>query len=163
MLPLLLAACVSSPRLEAPDPLAPAFSLQDFFVGRTEGAGILRVALSSPKSVRVHGTGHIGPGGDLILQQTVEEAGKPATQREWRIREDSPGHFVGTLSDAAGPVTAVVSGNRLRLRFQMKGGLEAEQSIYQKPGGQTAHNLMTVRKLGLAVATLDETIKRAGK
>jgi Protein of unknown function (DUF3833) len=160
LLPFLLSACVSSPRLEAPDALAPLFSPRDFFVGRTEGVGVLRVALSAPRSVRVHGIGHLAPGGDLVLRQTVEEQGKPATRREWRIRQASPGLFVGSLSDAAGPIRATVSGNRLRLRFRMKSGLEAEQWIYLKPGGASAHNLMTVRKFGVVVATLDETIDR---
>ena len=94
------------------------------------------------------------------MQQTVEEPGKPATRREWRIRQASPGHFVGTLSDAAGPIQGILSGNRLRLRFRMKGRLEAEQSIHLEPGGAPAHNLMMIRKFGFVVATLDEAIDR---
>ena len=118
------------------------------------------MALSSPRSMRVHGTGHILPDGTLVLEQRVEEQGQPASRRTWRMRETSPGHIAGTLSDAVGPIEGEVSGNRLRLRFRMKGGLEAEQWISGKSSGASAHNMMTVRKFGVVVASLDETIDR---
>ena len=119
---------------------------------------MLRIPLSSPKSVRVHGTGHVVTGGTLVLEQLVEEQGKPATRRTWHMRETSPGHITGTLTDAVGPIKGAVSGNRLQLQFRMKGGLEAEQWIYLKSGAASAHNVMKVRKFGVVVASLDETI-----
>jgi hypothetical protein len=160
LFPLLIASCVSAPPLEAPNPHALLFSPQRFFVGRTEGTGLLRTIFSSPRSVRVHGSGRMDGDAVLVLDQRVEEQGKPVLRREWRMREAEPGHMIGTLTGATGAIQGFVSGNRLRLRFRMKGGLDAEQSIYLKPGGTSAHNLMIVRKFGIVVATLDETIDR---
>ncbi len=66
----------------------------------------------------------------------------------------------GGLSDAAGPVTGRIEGNRLHLRFSMNGGLRADQWLALQPGGQMLHNVMIVRKFGLPVARLDEVIMR---
>ena len=42
----------------------------------------------------------------------------------------------------------------------MKGGLKAEQWLYLKRGGQVAENVMVIRKFGIPVARLTETITR---
>jgi hypothetical protein len=84
LLPLSLCACVSSPRPEAPDPLAPTFSPLTFFVGRTEGVGTLRIPLSSPKSVRVHGSGHMTTlERHLVDRQTYKER-RSAAWSKWQ-------------------------------------------------------------------------------
>ena len=44
--------------------------------------------------------------------------------------------------------------------FAMKGGLKAEQWLYLKRGGQVAKNVMVIRKFGIPVARLTETITR---
>ena len=162
LLPLLaLAACVSAPpepRLEA---AAPFFDAVRFFEGATRGEGDLRVALSRARAVHVVGAGTVEPGGTLVLAQTVARDGAKPEQRVWRIRAVAPGRYTGTLSDAAGTVTGETAGNRLHLAFAMKGGLTAEQWLYLQPGGQTALNRMTIRKWGVPVAALTETIRRA--
>ena len=54
-----------------------------------------------------------------------------------------------------------MDGNRLHLRFTTTdGGLDAEQWLYLQPGGRVALNRMVLRKFGLPVATLDETIRK---
>jgi hypothetical protein len=73
--------------------------------------------------VTVASVGRWGSGGGLILDQTVILAGQPAAQRQWQLRRDGPGAVAGSLSDADGPVTGRIEGNRLHLRFMMKGGL----------------------------------------
>lgn len=70
----------------------------------------------------------------------------------------APGHYVGTLTDASGPVTGNVTGNRLDSRFRMKTGLRVEQVLDLSPDRKSAHNRLTVRKFGMVVVTLDETI-----
>lgn len=140
----------------------PVFSPNSFFEGRTEGEGVLKTLFSASKKVVVHGSGRVMPGGILILDQTVEEQGKPATRREWHIEETAAGHFSGALSDAEGPVEAEATGNRLRIRFMMKGGLRAEQWLYLAADGRSVRNHMTFRKLGVVVATLNETIRKTG-
>ena len=44
----------------------------------------------------------------------------------------------------------------------MAGGLIAEQRLSMQPDGDTALNRMTVRKLGVVVAVISETIRRVG-
>jgi hypothetical protein len=158
--PLLLAACVAAPRPQPPDAAAPAFPVLRFFEGRTEGRGKLELALGSRGSISVQSRGRIEPDGKLILRQVIEQSGKPAREREWRMWEVSPGRYAGTLTDASGPVKGEVSHNRLHLSFRMKGGLDAEQWLTLAPGGRSAHNVMVVRKFGLTVAAVDETIRK---
>ena len=55
-----------------------------------------------------------------------------------------------------------VHGNRLDLRFRMAGGFAVEQRLYLRPDGRVALNRLTVRKLGIVVAVLDETITKVG-
>ncbi len=98
--------------------------------------------------------------GTLHLVQTVQEGGKPPRQRTWTMRETSPGHYRGTLSDARGAVTGEAEGNRLHLSFTMKGGFPTEQWLTLSPDGHRAHNVMKVRKLGLTVGVLVEDIRK---
>ncbi len=157
--PLLLAAFAPAPAPPAAG-ATEAFDAIRFFDGRTEGQGVLKVVLRSPTTIRVQSRGRIETDGTLSVRQTVSERDKPARTREWRIRELSPGRYAGTLSDASGPVVGEAVGNRLHLRFRMKGGLDAEQWLTLAPGGRSARNLMRVRKFGLTVASLDETIRK---
>jgi hypothetical protein len=111
----------------------------------------------------VASVGRWGSDGGLILDQTVTLAGQPATQRQWQLRRDGPSGVAGSLSDAAGPVTGRIEGNRLHPRFTMNGGLRADQWLALQPGGQMLHNVMIVRKFGLPVARLDEVIMRENR
>ena len=52
-------------------------------------------------------------------------------------------------------------GNQLHLRYKLKGGLNIEQWLSFDPGGRSASNRITVRKLGFSVASLNETIRKA--
>lgn len=160
--PLLLAACIGMPRHAGLARAQPVFVPAAFFAGRTEGHARLKVILSAPRPVAVVGDGHIERDGTLVLDQVVRQAGKPPKRREWHIRETAPGRYVGTLTDASGPVRGTVTGNCLHLRYPMKGGLEAEQWLYLQPGGKTALNRMAITKLGIPVARLEETITKGG-
>jgi hypothetical protein len=160
-LTLLLSACVASPRAPAADAGAAPFPVMAFFDGGTEGRAVLKIAFRSPQQVIVHGRGRV-ENGTLLLHQIVKEGDKPPRERQWRIREVSPGHYAGSLSDATGPIKAEADGNRLHLTFRMKGGFDVEQWLVLAPDGKSAHNIMAVRKLGVRVATLDETIRKVG-
>lgn len=139
---------------------SPTFDALTFFTGRTEGNGRLHVILSRARAVHVRGSGEMLAHGWLRLVQTVDEEGKPPVQRQWMIRRAASGHYVGWLSDAREPVVADTEGSRLRIRFRMAHGLRAEQWLVLRPDGQAARNRMTVRKFGIVVATLDESIVR---
>jgi len=155
LLPASLAARAVPPPLPTPlfDPLR-------FFAGTTHGTASLRVLIGRRTPVQVEGHGHVGADGVLTLDQNVVEGRKPATTRRWTFTRQGNGRYAGTLSDAAGPVAGDVTGNRLHLHFRMKSGIVADQLLDLAPDGQSAHNRMTVRKFGIIVARLDETIRR---
>jgi hypothetical protein len=154
-------ALVSAQLAAQPVVATPAFEATKFFAGRTEGRGVLKVALSPKRDVIVHGSGRVEPDGTLILDQVVEREGKQPEQRQWRIKEVAAGRYTGTLTDARGPVTGVVNGNVLKLRYRLKnGGLAAEQSLRLQPDGRTVLNRMEVSKFGITVAELEETIRK---
>lgn len=162
--PFVLAACIASQSALGPawaeERAAPAFSPLHFFEGRTEGQGEVKVVLKSPYAVRVHGKGQIMPDGALTLVQDVHEEGKPPRRRSWHIRETAPGRYAGTLSDATGPVRLEVVDGRFHIKFRMKGGLGVEQWLTPAPGGRSVHNSMVIRKFGIKVAKLEETIRK---
>lgn len=160
-LPLLVTACVAMPTSPSAAS-APVFSALSFFDGRTEGEGRLRTVAAKDQLVRVRGRGHLEPDGTLVLDQTVERMGAPSHKRQWRIREVSPGRYTGTLSDASGPVTGETEGDRLHLAYRLKGGIAADQWLTLEPGGRVARNAMTIRKFGVRVGALDETIRKIG-
>lgn len=155
-----LSACVSTGRLTPGEAGTPQFDAAVFFAGRTQGQGRLKVATQRSEVVTVVGHGLVNAGGAIVLDQSVQRGDRPATTRQWLLRQDGPGRYVGTLSDASGPVVGEVSGNVLHLRFGMKGGFRADQWLTLQPGGAEVRNVMIIRKFGLAVARLDETILR---
>ena len=164
--PLLLAAaltgCVAAPRLaHAPVPAAPGphFDVMRFFAGRSVGEGRLSRIFSRPEAVRVESSGRV-EGGVLHLVQTVRLGARPARIRSWAIREVGPGRYAGALTDAVGEFRAETRGNRLHLRYAMRGGLAVEQWLTLSPDGRRASNLMRIRALGLVVAILAEDIRR---
>lgn len=160
MLATIPAGCGPGPL--PPTAAAPVFSAIRFFDGRTQGHGTLHKILSRGEPILVEGRGRIEPGGALVLEQDVREGGKPVKHRRWRIAEVAPGRYAGSLSDAAGPVSGETAGNRLHLHFGMNGGLDAEQWLTLSADGRVAQNRMIVRKFGIVVARLDETIRKIG-
>ena len=162
VLPLSLATAACAGLYTPPPPAVPtpAFSAQRFFGGRTQGDGMLKIALSKPRHVIVDGRGRIESDGTLVLDQAVSQEKAAPEHRQWRIHETSVGHYAGTLSDATGPVSGDVTGNQLHLRFTMKHGLIADQWLELAADGQSAQNRMTFSKFGLVVARLNETIRR---
>jgi hypothetical protein len=145
--------------LLAAAPAAASPAPEQFFVGRTEGAGTVSVIMSGRHAVRDRSRGRIEAGGTLVLDQIVEEEGKPARRSSWRLTR-SGNRITGTISDARSPVTGDVAGNVIHLRFRSGEGPQVEQWITLQPDGRTANNLMIFRRFGLIVATLGSTIRR---
>jgi hypothetical protein len=138
----------------------PQFDAIAFFDGHTEGNGTLTKLFAKPKPTRVRSTGRM-EGRSLIVDQTLMDSSGPPTRRQWRIHETGPGHYAGTLSNSTGgAIVGEVSGNRLHFAFKMKGGLTIEQWLTLAPDRRSARNVMTVTKLGLRVAALDEDIRK---
>ncbi len=139
---------------------APLTAPERFFVGRTEGVGTVQMILSGRHGVRVHTRGRIDDQGALLLDQVVEEDGKPPRRRSWRLVRAGANRFTGTISDARGPVTGEATGNVLRLNYRSAEGPSVEHVITIRPDGRSAHNLTRFRRFGLNVATVEEVIRK---
>ncbi|WP_174292849.1 DUF3833 family protein [Sphingomonas bacterium] len=150
-LALVASACATA--ADAFDPIA-------FFAGHSDGVGTLKVALSRRRGVHVAGEGQVERDGSLLLVQRIEQEGKPPRNRRWTLRRTGDKTYAGELSDAVGPVEGVVSGDVLRLRFTARGGLHIRQSLTLQPGGRVIRNRLVVRKFGVRMAVLDETIRK---
>ena len=137
---------------------APGAGLEQFFVGRTQGAGTVQVVMSGRHNVGDRGRGWLERG-TLVLQQVVEEQGRPARNRTWRLTR-AGNRITGSISDARGPVEGEVNGNVVHLRYRSAEGPSVEQWIIFHPAGRTARNRMIFRRFGLEVARLEGTIQR---
>jgi hypothetical protein len=142
---------------------APQFKAEEFFLGRTEGKGTIKGPLNRHTGLVEIGVGKVEADGTLVLDQRVQREGHPVENRQWRIRKQRDGRYAGTISDAKGPITAEVNGNCLHLKYVIaKGSYGAEQYVYLQPGGRVAINRMIIRKFGITVATVEETIRKVG-
>ena len=137
-----------------------AFDPASFFVGTTTGHGRLKKALSSEQRVLVRGRGTLRADGLLVLDQVIQIEGEQAARRRWTLRRIAPGQFRGSLTDATGPVKVTVSGAVMNISYTMKGSMVVDQVLTLAPNGQSASNRMKIRKFGITVATLRETIRR---
>lgn len=164
-LPVILASLVAAmaallPLQQAASAAEAAFDPVVFFSGTTVGEGELKKVLSSSAASHVTSHGRGEADGTLVLEQTVAIAGEPTRHREWRLRETAPGRYSGTISDASGPVKAQVDGRVLSIAYRTTDKMSVEQAITLAPGGQSARNVMKIRRFGITFATLDETITR---
>ena len=131
-----------------------------FFEGRTETVSTVKVVTKRPFRSRSLGRGIIRRDGSLDLQQRVEEDGEPPRDRRWLIRQVGKGRFVGTMTEARGPVTVEEVGDRYVFRFKMKGNLAVEQWLTPLPGGKSAQNKVTIRKLGVRVGNSEGVVRK---
>jgi hypothetical protein len=131
-----------------------------FFVGRTESHGTVKVLFKKAYRSSSVGQGRIEGDGSLALIQRVVDEGEPPEMRRWHIRQVGPGRFAGTMSEAAGPVTIVQDGDRYRFSFRMKGNLSVEQWLTPQPGNMSARTTTKVRRFGLTVATAEALIRK---
>ncbi|MES2137729.1 MAG: DUF3833 family protein [Pseudomonadota bacterium] len=156
LLPIALALVASPAPASAQQSLDPL----RFFEGRTENVGTAKLLFHRPYRTRSIGVGWIEKDGSLTLVQRVEDEGKPPRERRWHVRQTGAGHYSGTLSDAAGPVTIEKIGNAYCFRFAMKGNVGVEQWLTPMPGGGSAKSSIKVRKLGLTIGTSEAVIRK---
>jgi hypothetical protein len=159
---LIAAVLVASTALQAQSTAA-RFDPAAFFTGRTTSEGSLSQIFASRKTTRVSTFGTRQPNGDMVLDQTVKIGDQPERHRTWRLRETTPGRFTGTISDAADDLSGSLSGNALTLTYTMDNHLGVHQVITVNPGGQSARNVMRIRRFGITVARLEETIRREAR
>ena len=131
-----------------------------FFTGRTTSEGTLTQIFASDKATRVSTFGTRQRSGEMVLDQQVQIGDQPVRNRTWRLRETAPGRFAGTISDASTDLTGTLSGDTLTLTYTMDNNLGVHQVITVNAGGQSARNVMRIRRFGITVARLTETIRR---
>ena len=146
-----------TPIAEAP---VPRFDAIAFFTGKSTGRGELSKVMGGTVPMRVESEGTLARDGTLTLVQRIEEGDKLPRTSEWTLRETLPGRYIGTLTDAEGPVEAASEGNRLTISYVMKDGFKVEQTLTLSPDGQRAYNELRVKMLGATVAVLAEEIVR---
>lgn len=160
MSPLRLAAAAA---LAAAAPAAGSgkaeLDLVQFFIGRTQGENEVRIAFRKPVRQLVQSVGRRASNGDLLLVDTIREAGKPVKTRRWLMRPDGPNRYTGTMSEAVTPVKVVIEGARATLRYSVKGGIKVEQTLTMRDR-RTVVNHVAARKLGVRLGRLDGTIRK---
>jgi hypothetical protein len=132
----------------------------EFFAGRTESIGTVKIAMKKAFRSRAIGKGEIKADGSLDLVQRVEDEGEQPRERRWRMRRVAPGRYTGTMSDARGPVSVEEVGGRYRFRFRMDGNVAVEQWLTPMPDGRSARSVVVIRKYGVRVGTSDAVIRK---
>ena len=155
-----MAAVLLTALLLAAAPAAAASPLERLFVGTTQGSGTVDPIVGRRHAVRDRGQGRVAPDGALVLDQLVEEEGKPPRRRTWRLVRAGGNRITGTISDVRGAVSGEISGTGLHLRYRLKEGPSVEQWITLQPGGRTARNRMVFHRFGLKVATVETEIRK---
>ena len=79
--------------------------------------------------------------------------------RKWILAPEGKDHWTGTLTDAEGPVRVDRTATDVVIRYRMHGGAEVEQHLQRPPNG-IVENHMTVTRLGIRLAALDEQIHK---
>jgi hypothetical protein len=131
-----------------------------FWVGKTETVGTLKIIMKKPFKTRSVGRGEMRPDGSLDLIQRVEDEGEAPRERRWRIRKTGPKRYVGTMTEAIGPVIIEEVDGRYRFRFKMKGNLSVEQWIMPNADGKSGRNKVTIKKLGMTVGHSEGTVRK---
>lgn len=133
---------------------------EHFFVGRTVSTGTATILMDGTRNVRDRGQGRIERGNVLVLEQVVEEEGRPPRARTWRLVRRADNSVTGTITGVQGPVTGLVRGNMIHLRYQSSEGPSVEQWITVEPGRRMARNRMVYTRLGVTVATVETLIRK---
>ena len=154
---LTLSGCASNAALPATS--GTAFNPVAFFAGRTHGEATLDTLVDSPVRVTVDSVGRV-QGNTLVLDQSIRTGDKAARTRRWIMLPVGASRFSGTLTDAIGPVHGTTAGPRAYIRYTMKGGFQVEQQLALQRGGRVVLNRLEVTKMGVRVATLEETIRK---
>jgi hypothetical protein len=161
LFPVLLALAPGAVLAASAPPAPVASNPLAFFNGHTESHGIARIVFRSPIKFAVHSSGHIEAGDVLVLDQVIDKEGEPAEKREWRIRRSGGTRFVGSLSNATGPVTGSINGNTVRMKYRLRDNhLTATQEIQMQPDGRGAFNRIILSRFGINLVTIEETIRK---
>jgi len=135
------------------------FTPENGLSGWSEGDGSLRLFLGQRRAFHVRSYGQNQRDGSFTLKQTVTFEGQETQSRSWTIRQITPLNYTGTLSDAAGTVSGHTTGQRLSLKYRVKGPFVMHQILELMPDGKTIDNVGHITLLGIPVGFLHETIR----
>ena len=136
------------------------FTPENGLSGWSEGDGSLRLFLGQRRAFHVRSYGQSQSDGSFTLKQTIAFEGQETQSRSWIIRQVTPLHYTGTLSDAVGTVSGHTSGKRLSLKYRVKGPLVMHQILELMPDGKTIDNVGRITLLGIPVGFMHETSRR---
>ena len=158
LLPLALAGCMDD---EVPA-AAPGTTLDPvaFFTGRSAGQGTLDTIVGDSEPIRVQSIGRPGGKGGLVLIQEIRQGDNAPRRRSWTLRPVGGSRYTGAMTDARGPVTVEVDGGVASIRYTMRNGMAVDQTLALQADGRTLLNRLNVRRFGLQIARLDETIRK---
>jgi len=159
LFPLSALLAASAQSAAAATPEAP-LDMMAFFTGRTHAENVLKIIMKKPAPLVVDSIGGKGDRGDFVLIDTIHEGDKPVRTRKWIMKAAGPNHYVGTLSDAVGPVDVTLAGRGATIRYTMKGGLNVTQLIQLQADGRTLANSVVVKKFGMKFASVDGNIRK---
>src|SRR4051794_7853536 len=138
-----------------------ALDMTGFFAGKSHAENVIKIALHAPHKLIVDSVGGRNKEGEFVLIDTVREEGKPERTRTWMMRQVSPDHFTGVLSDADGPVDVILRGDSATISCMMKDGhLKIVQQVELQGDGKTLSNHVIAKKFGLTFAHVDGTIHK---
>ena len=101
------------------------------------------------------------PDGSFRVDQTIKYADGPVEARTWTVRRTDGNTYRGTISGAAGEVTAQTRGNVFHLRYLVRNpAVYMEQQLYLQPDGRSVINFATITVAGVPWARLAEQIVR---
>lgn len=162
---LILSACVKPVPPERIAQAGPVFLPEVVFAGELTGRGVIQTPGGKPaRGITVKSSGRVQGDGSFRLDQTITDDRGKVSQRHWIMARSGEGRYVATLSDAAGPVKAEVTGNLFHLKYLMKKPfVTMEQWLWLLPDGRTIMNEGTIRMPGRTVARLSEVIVREGE
>ena len=150
---------LASSAAAASDP--PKLDMTGFFTGKSHAENVIKIAFHGPHKLIVDSVGGRNKEGEFVLIDTVREEGKPERTRTWVMRQVSPDHFTGVLSDADGPVDVILRGDSATISYVMKDGhLKIVQQVALQGDGKTLSNHVIAKKFGLTFAHVDGTIRK---
>lgn len=169
VLPLMLAGCAGAPKVFGEDPAAKQFVLEDVFIGRGTGEGEFRNAVTGSKrpfTVRFNGT---RTKDGLTLAEDIAYADGEKERHVWRFTRTGANTYEGRRDDVVGVAKGVVTGNTLRLSYDVKlstGGSTAQvhfddSLVLHAPG--VVLNRAKVSKFGVAFGDVDIAITMRAK
>lgn len=163
-LPLMLAACAGAPKVTGQDQPG-AFVLETVFAGPGRGEGVFRNTLTgSTRPFKVAFQGRRTADG-LNLREDIAYADGERERKLWRFKRVAPGRYEGRREDVPGVAVGVVTGNTLRLSYDVKlatGGSTAQvhfEDTLVARGGGVVENKARVSKFGVPVGTVDIMIR----